>query len=62
VSEKVAEYLETGVMLVWVLDPAFRTVTVYQPNQEPVLFNAGQSIDGGRHLVGFRAKVADLFT
>jgi Uma2 family endonuclease len=61
VSDKVAEYLDSGVMLVWVLDPAFRTVTVYQPGQEPALFNAAQSVDGGVHLPGFRALVADLF-
>ena len=62
ISDKVADYLATGVVPgVRVIDPAFRTVTVYQPRQEPVLFNAGQSLDGGAHLPGFRAAVADLF-
>ena len=47
ISEKVTEYIEAGTSLVWVVDPAFRTVTVYERHREPVLFNATQSLDGG---------------
>jgi Uma2 family endonuclease len=61
ITEKVMHYLEVGVLLVWVVDPAFKTVTVYQPGAEPVLFNAEQYLDGGKHLPGFRVLVADLF-
>src|SRR6185437_3576351 len=61
ISEKVAQYLKVGVLLVWVVDPVFRTVTVYQPGIEPVLFNAGQYLEGGKHLPGFRVLVAELF-
>jgi len=61
ISEKVAQYLKVGVLLVWVVDPVFKTVTVYQPGTEPVLYNAGQYLEGGRHLPGFRVLVAELF-
>ncbi len=32
---KVAEYLAAGVRLVWVVDPAARSVTVFRPGREP---------------------------
>ena len=35
VTDKIRDYLECGVLLVWVLDPAFRTVMVYRPGAEP---------------------------
>ena len=31
VTEKIQDYLDCAVSLVWILDPVFRTVTVYQP-------------------------------
>ncbi len=61
VAEKVRAYLETGVALVWLVDPEFRTVIVYRPDAEPELFNVLQEISGGAHLPGFRVAVAKLF-
>lgn len=61
VAEKVQAYLDAGVPLTWVAEPVFRTVTVYRPDAEPTLYNAGQRIDGEPHLPGFAAAVADLF-
>ena len=61
VLDKVEMYLEVGVPLVWLIEPRFRTVTVYTPGQEPVLFNATQELSGDPHLKGFRVAVADLF-
>lgn len=60
-TEKVGEYLEAGVKLVWLVEPVYRTVTVYRPDAEPVLFNSEQEIEGSPHLPGFRAPVAALF-
>ena len=61
VMEKVTLYLEVGVALVWVIEPVFRTVTVYRPGKDPELFNAEQELVGDPHLPGFRVAVADLF-
>ena len=61
VTEKVLEYLGTGVALTWMLDPVFRTVHVYRPDARPTLFNADQELSGEPHLPGFRVAVADLF-
>ena len=60
-TEKVREYLDLGVALVWVLDPVFRTVQVFRPDAEPTLFNARQELTAEPHLPGFRVAVADLF-
>ena len=61
VEEKVGLYLESGVKIVWVLSPRFRTVTVYRPGTEPELFNAVQELANEPLLPGFRVPVAKLF-
>jgi Uma2 family endonuclease len=47
--------------VVWVVDPAFKTITVYRKDAEPVLFNVTQAIDAGNDLPGFRAAVKEIF-
>lgn len=61
VNEKVDLYLRAGVQVVWIAEPKFKTVTVYQPSQEPALFNLSQILDGGPHLPGFSVRVGELF-
>ncbi len=61
ITDKVAAYLAFGVPLVWVVETAFQTVTVYRPAAAPAMFNVTQQLDGGPHLPGFRADVAEVF-
>jgi Uma2 family endonuclease len=61
ILDKVDGYLDAGVALVWVVEPKYRTVSVYRPGVEPTLFNATQELTGEPHLPGFRAAVSDLF-
>ena len=61
VNEKVDQYLEAGVKLVWVVDPHFRTIAVYRPDAEPALFNVNQEISAEPHLPGLHVKVAEVF-
>ena len=61
VTDKVREYLQAGVALLWVIDPILRTVLVYRPDAKPTLFNDGQELSGEPHLPGFRVPVARLF-
>lgn len=58
---KIDTYRDAGVPQVWVLDPHFRTVTVYRPTGEPVMLNATHQLDGGTDLPGFSVAVARLF-
>ncbi len=59
---KVQAYLETGV-IVWELDPYFRTVRVHRPGKPPemVMVNEGEELLGDPELPGFRVPVAGLF-
>ena len=61
ITEKIDAYLSAAVKLVWVVDPALRTITVYRPDAPPQLFNETQTIDAEPHLVGFRAAVRSIF-
>jgi Uma2 family endonuclease len=61
IVEKIELYLETGVAVVWIVDPDLRNVTVYRPGQQEVLFAAAQELLGDPELPGFRVKVAELF-
>jgi Uma2 family endonuclease len=61
IDEKIEQYLEAGVALVWIVDTRDRTVTIYRPGQEPDFVNARQELSGEPELPGFRVRVADLF-
>jgi Uma2 family endonuclease len=61
IDEKLAVYLETGVAVVWVVNPRFRTVTAYRPDAPPVLFNDQQDLTAEPHLPGFRVAVSRVF-
>jgi Uma2 family endonuclease len=60
-EEKVREYLARGVRLVWLIDPAARTVTVYRPQQPPRVLSATDTLSGEDVLPGFTCLVTDLF-
>jgi len=61
VVEKIDLYLETGVRVVWIIDPDLRTLTVYRPDAEPTLFSSQQELADDPDLPGFRMKIAELF-
>ena len=61
VEEKIDSYLEFGISQVWSVNPRRRTVTVYRPGQEPLLFNQSQELIADPELPGFRVPVLSLF-
>ncbi len=61
VRKKLAEYLQAGARLVWVVDPRTRTVTVHQSDGAPRVLREDDELDGGSVLPGFRCPVASLF-
>jgi Uma2 family endonuclease len=61
IDDKVALYLETGVPLVWVINPRFRTVTIFRPDAEPELINVRGNLAAEPHLPGFRIPAAEVF-
>lgn len=61
VSDKVMEYLEGGVSLVWVVEPGRKLVTTYKPDRTSKILTVDDELDGGDVLPGFRMPVADVF-
>lgn len=61
IVDKIELYLESGVPLVWVIDPDLKVVHVHRPNEAPVSFNVRQELTAEPHLPNFRIAVADLF-
>ncbi len=59
--EKIELYLETGVAVVWIVDPDLRNVMVFRPGKQEILYAAAQELSGDPELPGFRVKVAALF-
>ena len=61
VQEKIVDYLEAGVRLIWILDPHARTAAVYQPRRDPFIVREGATLDGSDVLPGLSLPLADLF-
>jgi Uma2 family endonuclease len=59
--KKVGEYLEAGVLLVWVVNPERRRVTVYWPGEEaPIVLDEDEFMENFPELPGFRCPVSVL--
>jgi Uma2 family endonuclease len=61
ILDKVEDYLAAGVKQVWVVEPVFRTVTVYRPGAEPAFYTASQRLAGDPDLPGFSVAVGEFF-
>ncbi len=59
--QKVLEYLDHEVALVWVVDPKTRTATVYRSRQDVSILGESDDIDGREVLPGFSCRVAEFF-
>jgi len=60
-EEKIADYHQTGVDMVWVADPHTRTVKLYPKGGMPTIVHDGSEIDGGEILPGFKVPIARFF-
>lgn len=61
VTEKVGKWLESGVSLVWVVYPAWKSVQVHRPGQEVRLMGESAFLEGDDVVPGFRMQVAEVF-
>lgn len=60
-EEKLDDYLVSGTALIWVVDPARRTVMTI-PADAPVRWlREGDMLDGGAVVPGFACPVSDIF-
>lgn len=58
---RISQFLAKGVLLVWLVDPEDRSVTVYRPNQLPLVLEEGEELTGHDVLADFSCPVAELF-
>jgi Uma2 family endonuclease len=61
VRQKVTEYLEAGVALIWVVDPDDHVVRIYRTGAKLQVVNEDQELSGDPHLPGFHVAVRRLF-
>jgi Uma2 family endonuclease len=60
--DKVHEYLQAGVQIVWVVEPQSKSVTVFRSRESPHDLKAGDVLTAERVISGFQVPVAELFT
>jgi len=60
-ARKRQEYFATGVRLVWLVDPAARTVEVYTAPESSTHLREQDTLDGGVVLPGFTLPLQELF-
>jgi Uma2 family endonuclease len=60
VLDKVGEYLQSGVRLVWVIDPAGRKAVVHRSLSDVREIEEDDALDGEDVIPGFRCSLADI--
>jgi Uma2 family endonuclease len=61
IDNKLTEYFDIGVQVVWVADPQRRQVRVYRSLTEIEILGVEDTLSGGAALPGFGVAVAELF-
>lgn len=61
VEEKVSQWLGAGTLLVWIVNPRHRTVTVRSEADTARILSDTDDLLGGQLLPGFRCAIAKLF-
>jgi len=60
-ERKLREYFQSGVILVWFIDPATRTVEVFTAPDQSIRLNEDQVLDGDDVLPGFKLPIKKIF-
>lgn len=61
VEEKVLEWLNAGVEIVWIINPRTRTVTVHSQAEGVKILSEADELTGGSVLPGFTCRISELF-
>ncbi len=62
VVKKVTRFLDRGTSLVWVIDPEARNLTLYRPEQHPVVYEGTEEVTGFDILPDLKIRVTDFFS
>jgi Uma2 family endonuclease len=58
---KVGEYLDAGVRLVWIIHPPSRTVLIFRPDGSAAILRGAGELSGEDVVPGFRCSLDELF-
>lgn len=58
IEQKQLEYFETGVKLLWIIDPMKRTVTIQRPNGTSDILDHKGKLNGDTVLPGFKLEIS----
>jgi Uma2 family endonuclease len=61
VDQRIEEYVDAGIRLIWVISPENHTVRVYRADGSSGSLRENDELDGEDVLPGFRCPVRDLF-
>ena len=61
VEDKAEEYLEAGVVVVWVINPSNRSVRIFRRDTRPEQLGPNDELTAEEIMPGFRCRVAELF-
>jgi Uma2 family endonuclease len=61
IEEKIDEYLEAGVPVVWTVNTLRHTITIHRPGFEPRLFSPSDRLPEHESMPGFSPLVSELF-
>jgi Uma2 family endonuclease len=61
IDQKVGDYLQAGVRVVWVPDPERQIITVYRPGQAPQVLGPQDTLTVDDVIPGFKMPVRDVF-
>lgn len=61
VNGRLLEFLDAGTRLLWVVDPASRSVLVYRSRRDVRALGAGETLEREEILPGFTVPLDDLF-
>ena len=61
IDEKVKAWLDGGCSMVWLVNPAWRTVTVYRSATRITTLTENDELIGDDVVEGFRCRVGDIF-
>lgn len=60
-EQKVSEYLDAGVRMVWVIYPRTQTAYLYTSKDAVQRIDENGELDGGEAVPGFKMRLGDLF-
>jgi Uma2 family endonuclease len=61
VDDKLTEYLAVGLPLVWIVNPALRTLRTYRNDGTTAVFKSADTLSAEPRLPGFALRLADIF-